>query len=116
MKTRYIVSILCISFFFLACSEKKKDTIEVKGTLKNIDKIMALYPEAFKTDNIALLLYEMPFGGDQQPVQIDSIVVNKTSPSFTLKGRATGTGIYDVVVDKGPMIPLVNDVSEIAVD
>src|SRR5918993_1539747 len=116
MKTRYIVSIFCISMLFFSCSEKKKDTIEVKGTVKNIDKMMALYPETFKSDNISLLLYEMPFGGEQPPVQIDSIVVNQKSPEFTLKGRATGTGIYDVVVDKGPMIPLVNDVSEIRLD
>ena len=116
MKTRYIISILCVAMFFSSCSDKKKDTIEVKGTMKNIDKIMALYPEAFKSDSISLLLYEMPFGGDQQPVQIDSVIVSKKTPDFTLKGRANGTGIYDVVVNKGPMIPLVNDVSEITID
>jgi peroxiredoxin len=116
MKTRYIISTLCIAIFFISCSEKKKDTIEVKGSLKNIDKTMALYPEAFKTDSISLLLYEMPFGGDQQPVQIDSVIVSKKTPDFILKGRANGTGIYDVVVNRGPMIPLVNDVSEITLD
>ena len=77
--------------FFSSCSDKKKDTIEVKGTMKNIDKIMALYPEAFKSDSISLLLYEMPFGGDQQPVQIDSVIVSKKTPDFILKGRANGT-------------------------
>ncbi|HTE26361.1 peroxiredoxin family protein [Flavitalea sp.] len=116
MKTRYIISILCVAMFFISCSEKKKDTIEVKGTLKNIDKIMALYPEAFKSDSISLLLYEMPFGGDQQPVQLDSVIVSRLAPDFILKGRANGTGIYDVVVNKGPMIPLVNDVSDIKLD
>ncbi|MHA4847505.1 peroxiredoxin family protein [Flavitalea antarctica] len=116
MKTKYIITILSVTLFFFSCSEKQKDTIEVKGTLKNIDKIMALYPEAFKSDSISLLLYEMPFGGEQQPVQIDSVVVNKKTPDFTLKGRANGTAIYDVVVNKGPMIPLVNDVSEIKLD
>jgi peroxiredoxin len=116
MKTKYIIPILCMTMFFLSCSEKKKDTIEVKGTLKNIDKIMALYPEAFQSDSISLLLYEMPFGGEQQAVQIDSVIVSKKTPDFSLKGRANGTAIYDVVVNKGPMIPLVNDVSEIKLD
>ena len=116
MKTKNILTILCLALFVFSCTEHKKETIEVSGTLKNIDKIMELYPDAFKSDNISLLLYEVPFGGEQQPIQIDSIVVNKKSPAFTLKGRATGTGIYDVVVDKGPMIPLVNDVSEIKLD
>ena len=87
MKTRYIISILCIAMFFISCSEKKKDTIEVKGTMKNIDKIMALYPEAFKSDSISLLLYEMPFGGDQQPVQIDSVIVSKQNPGLHSKGK-----------------------------
>src|SRR4051812_17567376 len=103
MKTRYLVQLILVTLLFAGCSQKNKETIEVKGTFKNIDKIMALYPDAFKSDNISLLLYEVPFGTDAQPVQIDSIVVNKKTPSFTLKGRATGTGIYDVVVDKGPM-------------
>jgi peroxiredoxin len=116
MKTKYIITILSVGLFLSSCSEKKKDTIEVKGTLKNIDKIMALYPEAFKSDSISLLLYEMPFGGEQQAVQIDSVIVSQKTPDFTLKGRANGTGIYDVVVNKGPMIPLVNDVSEIKLD
>jgi peroxiredoxin len=116
MKTKYIIPFLSVALFFVSCSEKKKDTIEVKGTLKNIDKIMALYPEAFRSDSISLLLYEMPFGGEQQAVQIDSVVVSRKTPDFTLKGRANGTGIYDVVVNKGPMIPLVNDVSEIKLD
>jgi thiol-disulfide isomerase/thioredoxin len=116
MKTRYLVQLICVALLFAGCSQKNKETIEVKGTFKNIDKIMALYPEAFKTENISLLLYEVPFGADAQPIQIDSVVVNKKTPAFILKGRATGTGIYDVVVDKGPMIPLVNDVSEITLD
>jgi peroxiredoxin len=116
MKTRYLVQLICLALLFAGCSQKNKETIEVKGTFRNIDKIMALYPEAFKTENISLLLYEVPFGSDAQPIQIDSVVVNKKTPAFTLKGRATGTGIYDVVVDKGPMIPLVNDVSEINLD
>jgi len=116
MKTKNIFAILCFTILFFSCSETKKDTIEVSGTVKNIDKIMELYPDAFKSGNISLLLYEVPFGSEQQPIQIDSIVVSKKSPAFILKGRATGTGIYDVVVDKGPMIPLVNDVSEIKLD
>ena len=116
MTTKYIITLICSAFIFVSCSEKKKETIEIQGTLKNIDKIRELYPEAFKSENISLLLYEVPFGGDAQPVQLDSIVVNKKNPAFLLKGRAKGTGIYDVVVNNGPMIPLVNDVSDIKLD
>jgi peroxiredoxin len=116
MNTKYIIAFVCITTLLFGCSESKKETIEIKGTLKNIEKMVELYPDAFKSDNISLMLYEVPFGGDAQPIQLDSVVVNKKTPQFTLKGRATGAGIYDVVIDKGPMIPLVNDVSEITLD
>ncbi|HTF27563.1 MAG TPA: hypothetical protein VK625_01895, partial [Flavitalea sp.] len=69
MTTKYIITLICSAFIFVSCSEKKKETIEIQGTLKNIDKIRELYPEAFKSENISLLLYEVPFGGDAQPVQ-----------------------------------------------
>ena len=116
MRTKYIITLICSAVIFISCTEKKKETIEIQGTLKNIDKIRELYPEAFKSEDISLLLYEVPFGGDAQPVQLDSIIVNKKNPAFILKGRAKGTGIYDVVVNNGPMIPLVNDVSDIKLD
>ncbi|RYY25946.1 MAG: TlpA family protein disulfide reductase [Chitinophagaceae bacterium] len=116
MNRRVIISCLFAIVFIAACKESKKETIEVTGTVNNIEKIMELYPDAFSEGNISLMLYEVPFGSDAQPVQLDSVVVNSKSPAFTLKGLAKGTGIYDLVVDKGPLIPLVNDANDIRVE
>ncbi len=116
MNRRFILSCLIALLFVTACKEKSKETIEVTGTVTNIDKIMELYPDAFNDGNISLMLYEVPFGTDAQPVQLDSVVVNSKSPTFSLKGLAKGTGIYDLVVDKGPLIPLVNDANDIKVE
>jgi peroxiredoxin len=62
------------------------------------------------------MLYEVPFGGESQPVQLDSVVVSKESPTYSLTGHTTGAGIYDVIINNGPSIPLVNDASTITMD
>jgi peroxiredoxin len=116
MKTTKIFACIAVISFLISCKEKNKETIEVKGTLQNIEKTIAMYPDAFKSDSISLLLYEVPFGGDAQPIQLDSVVVSKKNPAYKLSGRAKGAAIYDVVVNNGPMIPFVNDASELKID
>jgi peroxiredoxin len=99
-----------------ACSQKEKGTLEVTGNIANLDKVTAAFPNAVKNGNVTLLLYEVPFGGDLPPVQLDSVTVSATKRSYTLKGQAKNIGMYNVVVLDGPMVPLVNDVPSINLD
>lgn len=99
-----------------ACSAKEKGTLEVTGNIANLDKVAALYPNAVKKGNVTLLLYEVPFGGDLPPVQLDSVTVSAEKRSYTLKGPAKNIGMYNIVVLDGPMVPIVNDEPKITVD
>jgi len=99
-----------------ACSQKDKGTLEVTGNIANLDKVAALYPQAVKNGMVTLFLYEVPFGGDIAPVQLDSVTVSAQKRTYTLKGPAKNTGMYNIVVLNGPMVPLVNDVPNITVD
>jgi peroxiredoxin len=94
---------------FLSCGEKSADSFQVKGTIKNINKLAAQYPSFFKNDSIKVYLYEVPFGNELPPVQLDSAYVTAKNNSFTLTGTPQNIGMLDVMLENGPMIPLVND-------
>ncbi|WP_207512167.1 TlpA family protein disulfide reductase [Longitalea luteola] len=112
--SHWLLMILVITFS--ACSQKDKGTLEVTGNVANLDKVAALYPNAIKKGMVTLMLYEVPFGGDIPPVQLDSVTVSADKRSYTLKGPAKNIGMYNIVVLDGPMIPVVNDVPNITVD
>lgn len=99
-----------------ACGSKDKGALEVTGNIANLDKVAALYPKAVKNGTVTLFLYEIPYGGDLPPVQLDSVTVSAQKRSYTLKGPAKNTGMYNIVVLDGPMVPVVNDVPNITVD
>ncbi|SEN66815.1 TlpA family protein disulfide reductase [Niastella yeongjuensis] len=99
-----------------ACGAKEKGTLEVTGNIANLDKVAKMYPHAVKNGMVTLFLYEVPFGGDLPPVQLDSVTVSAEKRSYTLKGQAPNVGMYNLVVSDGPMVPLVNDAPNITVD
>ena len=55
--------------------------------MANLETIFTQYSGAFENDSIKLFLYEVPFGGDGQPVQLDSTFVSTAKPSFELSGK-----------------------------
>lgn len=103
---------ILFSMFFItlfACKQEREETkVQVAGQLKNLDSLKQLFPAVFDTDSIKVLLYEVPFSNDASPIQVDSDFVKKDG-SFALEAQATRQGIYDVAIDKGPMIPIIND-------
>jgi len=105
---RVIGLILTISLFLTACNRENKKSLTVKGTLVNTDKITTLYPIAVRDGKITLYLHEIPFGGDQ-PVQLDSITIPVSQTSFTLNGKIIGNTMFDIAVENGPVIPLINE-------
>ena len=109
-----------LSMLFLiiiySCSQQQKQNVEIRGVFKNLDKLTTMYPEAFRDNKITLYLYEVPFGGEASPVQLDSVIVTAKENSFTLKGQSHGVALYDVMIEKGPMIPVVNDGNDIQLE
>lgn len=104
-----LISMLLL-IFFNSCREKSDGLkVEVTGELKNITSLREQYPAVFNTDSIKIFLYEVPFGSETQPVQVDSAYIKGKDGRFRLEAQATKEGLYDVVIDKGPMIPVVND-------
>jgi peroxiredoxin len=101
--------VLLFASAFISCREKHDELkIEVAGQLKNLDSLRTQFPAVFGTDSIKMLLYEVPFGSDAAPILVDSDYV-RNDGKFKLEAQATREGLYDVAIDKGPMIPVVND-------
>ena len=113
------ISIVSGILFFSACTSQSKTNLEVKGTIKNLEKITQTFPGAGSPEAVSLFLYEIPVGRDQSPILLDSMIVTAKNPTFSLKGITSKTGMYDISVNHidgfGPVIPLVNDVSPITV-
>jgi peroxiredoxin len=98
-----------VAFSVFACKEKREETkIEITGVLKHLDSLKVQFPAVFDTDSIKVVLYEVPFGSDAAPIQVDSDFV-KADGNFKLEAQAAKQGIYDVAIDQGPMIPVIND-------
>lgn len=100
--------LLAVALF--SCKQKNSGTkIEVEGEVKNIEALMAQYPAMFPTDSLKILLFEVPFGSEAQPIQLDSVYVSKKNPKFKLAAQTTKQSLYDVMIENGPMMPVVND-------
>lgn len=108
LQLRALMPIGIITIFF-SCNEKSADSFQVKGTIKNIEKLSAQYPSLFRHDTIKVYLYEVPFGNELPPVQLDSAYVTAKNNSFALSASPQNIGMLDVMLENGPMIPLVND-------
>lgn len=101
---------LLLSAVLFSCKEKAEGTgVEITGELKNIEELKKQFPNVFGKDSLKILLYEVPFGNENQPIQLDSAFVTSGNAKFSLEAQAVKQSIYDVVLDKGPMIPVVND-------
>ncbi|MEO8582851.1 MAG: TlpA disulfide reductase family protein [Flavitalea sp.] len=98
-----------------SCKDKKSDSLEVSGEMKNLQQVVAQYPNMFGSDSIQLFLFEVPFGAEAIPIKLDSTNVSTANPKFKLKGKVHTEGLYDVMVANGPMIPIVNDNNNITI-
>ncbi|MGZ5247345.1 MAG: TlpA family protein disulfide reductase [Flavitalea sp.] len=114
MNIRILLSFLMIAF--VSCSKEEGTKLQVKGSMKNLDKVMEKFGGAFNKDSIKLFLFEVPFGQDGNPVTLDSAIVSVKQPNFELEGLTRGQGLYDIMIENGPIIPMVNDVNLINVD
>jgi len=112
--TRFIL--IGVVGLVFSCGQKSGNSFEVKGTIKNIEKLASQYPSLFRNDSIKLYLYEVPFGKELPPVQLDSTYVTSKNNSFTLSANPEHIEMLDVMLENGPMIPLVNDEKNLTVE
>jgi len=111
--------LLVMAFFSAACDHKPKGSFTVKLSYKNADKIAALPSDSNRRGAAStprVVLEEMPFGKNGRPVLLDSAVLSDKEGSIELKGNGREEGIYQVVVENGPLLLLVNDASKIEVE
>ena len=117
-----IVLLLLSVVFFTACHQQTKGGFTVSITYKNADKMIPQNYEDKPGDSIAvvgpthILLEEIPYGGDSHPVLLDSALLNGKEGKINLQGNGKEEGIYQLVVEKGPVILVINDVEKINVE
>jgi thiol-disulfide isomerase/thioredoxin len=110
---KYLVLIV----LFAACKSSPEGSLEVSGSVKNFDMLAAQYPGSVKNGSITLFLNEIPFGGEGDLIQLDSVTITEKTNSYMLKAITNHVGLYDIVVSEGgPIIPFINDASSITID
>jgi hypothetical protein len=106
----------------VGCERKEKGKFTVTVNFKNADKIVSQnYPGTEKVpaaneSKPNFLLEEIPYGSDQHPILLDSSVISGKEGKIILKGSGLEEGIYQLMVENGPIVLLINDVEQINVD
>lgn len=117
-----VVSFITATMLYgAACSTKGADHFNVVIHFKNADKLIPQYYNG-QTDSAVsarakfIKLEAVNYGDEQGPVILDSADLKGNSGTVTLKGKGKEEGIYQLIVDNGPIMLLVNDVNEMSVD
>jgi thiol-disulfide isomerase/thioredoxin len=114
MNKRNIYSLVVFVFFLCACQSKDKNQFTVRVVYKNAH----LMPKTGNTSaalNRQFYLEEIPYGGDNNPIVLDTVTTKDQTGSITLKGTASEQGIFQLGVVDGPGLLLVNDANDIKV-
>lgn len=102
--------LLLLLVSLVSCDSKTSGgNFEVKVVYTNADKLL---PD----ENRKIVLEEIPFGADGVPVALDSVSIKEANGTVLLKGKAKEEGVYQIAVDNGPVLLVVNDASEIDVE
>ena len=110
--------LLLVAIVAGACEHKPKGSFVVKVTYKNAGKLGSVPNDSLHHGTgtaPVIVLEEMPFGGTARPVLLDSALLGKNEGYVELKGNGREEGVYQVVVENGPVLLLVNDASKIEV-
>ncbi len=119
--TLHLFILIVAAFLVSQCKSKTKGEFNVTVKYKNLNRMMA----RDKTGRIdtgstvtttRILLEEIPFGGDMTPVILDSVTLTNNNGEVELKGNGTEEAVFQLVVEKGPMLLLVNDEENISID
>ena len=105
-----------------ACTQKNKGGFTVVVTWKNKDKMVAQNNGENPADSAVLpanphiMLEEIPYGSDMHPIMLDSSVINAKEGKIELHGNGKEEGIYQLAIENGPVVLLINDVEKINIE
>jgi peroxiredoxin len=92
---------ICAMLLVLSCDKKEKGGFSVTVSYKNA------------IPGKHLVLEEIVYGGDMRPVFLDSVAMKEANGKVVLKGVGKEEGLYQLVVEEGPSVLLVNDMEKI---
>jgi peroxiredoxin len=111
-----LLALTSVLLLFTACKSKKDGAFEVIVHYKNADKLMYLPGDSAKAVKAVKVFFEeIPFGEDQNPILLDTGLIKSSEGAFTLKGNGAQENIYQLSVENGPIVALINDGKEITV-
>src|SRR5687767_9992671 len=96
-----IVVLLCVDFI-AGCNSMGKDAFTVTVNYKNLDKMPPQYLGQEQGTNVPvktnalprIMLQEIPYGGDMNPVIIDSATLSGSAGKVVLEGKAVEETIF----------------------
>jgi peroxiredoxin len=115
-------TILLAALGLASCTDQQKDGFTVHISYKNADKMIPQNYDNSLRDSIVAVgpthvyLEEIPYGGDMHPILLDSFTLKGKDGQFDLKGSGKEEGIYQLMVEKGPVVLIINDVKKINLD
>lgn len=120
----HIFSVILLSLFFTQCQEKSKGAFTVTITYKNLDKLLPLQADGTPVPDSAaagksashFLLEEIPYGGETNPVLLDSVRLVGNSGKVVLHGNGKEETIFQVAIEQGPLFLVINDEKNVDVE
>jgi peroxiredoxin len=112
---KVLLLMIAAALMFASCKENSNGKFTVIGTYKNADK---LFPPSTNGKSAGkVILVEVSFAKDQNPVAIDSAIISGNTNTFHLSAKAKKESVYELVFgDNFLAVPVVNDASEIKID
>jgi peroxiredoxin len=111
-----LLALTAVLLLLTACNSKKDGAFKVIVHYKNADKLMYMPGDSAKAVKAVKVFFEeIPFGEDQNPILLDTGLIKANEGAFTLKGNGAQENIYQLSVENGPIVALINDGKEITV-
>ena len=117
-----VCAVMLAALSLASCKEQQKGAFTVHISYKNADKMIPQNYDNTLRDSVVAVgpthvyLEEIPYGGDMHPILLDSFTLKGKDGQFDLKGSGKEEGIYQLVVEKGPVVLIINDVQKINLD
>ncbi|MEJ7736001.1 MAG: TlpA disulfide reductase family protein [Chitinophagaceae bacterium] len=109
---------LFLGLVLIHCKPKNQESFTVTVNYSHLNKMIPGNPqgdsEASKPP--LMLLEEIPYGGDANPIILDSAAMTADKGKIVLQGNGKEEAIYQLAVQNGPIVLLINDEDNITVD
>ncbi len=119
----YSLFLLVAVLTFSRCGRKSEDSFNVSISYKNLDQLklpdsqLAGQEDTLKSGGAErILLEEIPYGGEMNPVVLDSVALTKNAGKIVLKGNTKEEGIFQLVIRDVPLLLLINDAENVDVN